>query len=73
MYIGAALALAGAALFYRSPALLGYTAFFIVVAHLFIVGYEEPTLRRMFGGDYDDYCRRVGRWWPLPSVLQQRR
>jgi protein-S-isoprenylcysteine O-methyltransferase Ste14 len=64
MYVGATLALAGAALFYRSGALLGYAVLFLILTHLFVIGYEEPTLRRMFGADYDAYCRRVGRWWP---------
>jgi len=32
--------------------------------HLFVVFYEEPTLRKKFGADYIDYCRNVGRWWP---------
>ncbi len=32
--------------------------------HLFVLGYEEPTLRRSFGEDYDAYCQRVRRWWP---------
>jgi hypothetical protein len=32
--------------------------------HLFIVGYEEPTLHRRFGSEYEQYCRRVRRWWP---------
>ena len=32
--------------------------------HLFVVFYEEPTLRKKFGADYDDYCRNVRRWWP---------
>jgi protein-S-isoprenylcysteine O-methyltransferase Ste14 len=50
MYIGAGFALAGAALYYQSAALL--------------VVYEEPTLRRMFGNDYEEYCARTGRWWP---------
>ena len=46
MYIGAALALAGAALFYKSALLLAYAAAFLVVCHLFVLAYEEPTLRR---------------------------
>ena len=65
MYIGAALALAGAALFYQSGTLLGYAALFVLAAHLFVVGYEEPALRQAFGGEYEAYCRRVGRWWPI--------
>jgi protein-S-isoprenylcysteine O-methyltransferase Ste14 len=64
MYVGAALALAGAALFYRSWALLGYCAAFVLVMHLFVVLYEEPTLRASFGEPYVRYCRRVRRWWP---------
>jgi protein-S-isoprenylcysteine O-methyltransferase Ste14 len=32
--------------------------------HLFVVLYEEPTLRRKFGADYEEYCRNVNRWWP---------
>ena len=32
--------------------------------HLFVVFYEEPTLHKKFGAEYDDYCRNVGRWWP---------
>jgi len=65
MYIGAALALAGAALIYKSAALAGFAAGFLLVAHLFVVLYEEPTLRRMFGVEYESYCRRVHRWRPV--------
>jgi protein-S-isoprenylcysteine O-methyltransferase Ste14 len=64
MYVGAGLALCGAALFYRSLALLGYVAVLFVASHMFIVFYEEPTLRRAFGRDYESYCHEVGRWWP---------
>jgi len=64
MYIGAALALAGAALFYESWALLGYCAAFALATHLFVVTYEEPTLRATFGDPYVRYCERVHRWWP---------
>lgn len=64
MYIGAGLALAGAALFYHSGPLLGYTGLFFLITHLFVVWYEEPALRRIFGGEYEAYFRRVRRWWP---------
>lgn len=64
MYIGAGLAMAGAALFYQSLALFGYIAVFFLVSHLFVALYEEPTLRRTFGNDYKAYCDKVGRWWP---------
>ena len=64
MYLSAGLALAGAGIFYESIPLLGYAALFLVITHLFVVLYEEPTLRRTFDTDYEAYCRRVGRWWP---------
>jgi protein-S-isoprenylcysteine O-methyltransferase Ste14 len=64
MYAGAGTALAGAALFYRSWALLGYAAAFFAVTHVFVRVHEEPALRRTFGAAYEAYCRRVGRWWP---------
>jgi protein-S-isoprenylcysteine O-methyltransferase Ste14 len=64
MYIGAGLALMGAALFYQSRALMAYLGLFLLMTHVFVVLYEEPTLRRMFGKDYDAYCRRTARWWP---------
>ena len=31
---------------------------------LFVRLYEEPTLRRMFGADYEEYRRNVPRWIP---------
>lgn len=64
MYIGAGLALASAALFYESLPLLCYTGAFFLVTHVFVVWYEEPTLRRTFGQEYEAYCLRVRRWWP---------
>jgi len=64
MYLGAALVLLGATLYFVSLALLGFTALFVLATHLFAVAYEEPTLRRMFGDEYESYCRRVNRWRP---------
>jgi protein-S-isoprenylcysteine O-methyltransferase Ste14 len=64
MYIGAGMALAGAALFYMSLALLGYMGVFFLVTHLFVIWYEEPVLKRTFGDEYKAYCGRIRRWWP---------
>ena len=64
MYLGAALALLGAAIFYGSVILAGYAVAFLAAAHLFVTRYEEPVLSRTFGPDYDDYRRRVRRWLP---------
>ena len=31
---------------------------------LFVLLYEEPTLRKTFGAEYEEYCRNVPRWLP---------
>ena len=36
----------------------------VVAVALFVPLYEEPTLRKMFGADYETYCRNVPRWIP---------
>ena len=64
MYIGAATALAGAALFFTSLSLFAFVCGFLLVTHLFVTLYEEPTLKRLFGPEYADYCAHVGRWRP---------
>lgn len=64
MYIGAVLALAGAATFYGSLRLLGYVGVFLLAAHTFVVLYEEPTLVRLFGEQYRAYQTHVRRWLP---------
>ncbi len=64
MYLGAALALAGAALYYETGALWAYAGGFLVLTHLLVVLYEEPALRQTFGEDYEAYCGQVRRWWP---------
>lgn len=64
MYIGAGLALAGATAFYRSLALLGYLALLAVITQALVLWYEEPTLTRLFGAEYEAYRNRVRRWLP---------
>jgi protein-S-isoprenylcysteine O-methyltransferase Ste14 len=66
MAIGVSLALIGAGLFYESVGLFAFTVLFVLAIHLLVVGYEEPTLRRLFGEEYEAYLRRVRRWWPRP-------
>jgi protein-S-isoprenylcysteine O-methyltransferase Ste14 len=65
MYIGGLLAWLGLGLLWRSWFVLVLTAALAVVVHLFVVLYEEPTLRRLFAADYDAYCRTVHRWLPI--------
>lgn len=62
MYFGAGLWVLGLAMFYQAPWLLIYTVVFMVIAHMFVLLYEEPTLQRMFGDEYREYCSCVRRW-----------
>jgi protein-S-isoprenylcysteine O-methyltransferase Ste14 len=64
MYLSAGFALAGAALYYGSILLGIYAGLFVLAAHLFVVLYEEPVLKRTFGHEYEDYSSRVRRWLP---------
>ena len=36
----------------------------VLSVNVFVMLYEEPTLRRMFGAEYEEYCRNVPRWLP---------
>jgi protein-S-isoprenylcysteine O-methyltransferase Ste14 len=67
MYIGAGMTLAGAALYYESLSICIYSCLFFLTTHLFVVLYEEPTLRRTFGDEYEAYFGRVRRWIPKQS------
>ncbi|MBI4544289.1 MAG: isoprenylcysteine carboxylmethyltransferase family protein [Gemmatimonadetes bacterium] len=64
MYAGVVLALLGATLFLQSPGLLAFTVAFWVIVHLFVLVYEEPTLGRLFGEEYEKYRQQVPRWVP---------
>ncbi len=64
MYVSVVLILAGEALVFGSVTLSAYLLLIILMVHLFVVLYEEPTLRHFFGSAYEEYCRRVPRWIP---------
>ncbi len=66
MYISALLVVIGEAWLFLSQPLLIYVGVMAVCLHLFVIGYEEPTLRRRFGDTYDAYVRAVSRWIPRP-------
>lgn len=70
MYLGVGTTLAGAAVYYTSPSLVVATGLFFLATHPFVVWYEEPTLRRTFGRDYEAYLARARRWRPTrPSSV----
>jgi protein-S-isoprenylcysteine O-methyltransferase Ste14 len=66
MYVGAGIAILGEAITFPrlTSFMLGMFALLWIISTVFIVIYEEPTLRRMFGHEYADYCRHVRRWLP---------
>jgi protein-S-isoprenylcysteine O-methyltransferase Ste14 len=64
MYLGALLVLLGEAVFFRSMSGLLYALGWFALIHLVVQFYEEPYLRRRFGGDYECYTRAVDRWLP---------
>lgn len=64
MYVGVVSAILGQALMFASPALLIYAAITWLAFHIFVAGYEEPTLRETFGAQYEEFCRNVRRWIP---------
>ena len=64
MYLAVAATIVGQALLLGQPILLLYAAAFGVVVAAFVRWYEEPTLRRQFGEEYDAYRRAVPGWWP---------
>jgi protein-S-isoprenylcysteine O-methyltransferase Ste14 len=65
MYLAVGATIVGQALLLGRPILLLYAAAFAVVVLAFVRGYEEPTLARQFGAEYEDYRRAVPGWWPL--------
>ena len=66
MYVAGMLVLLGEAAIFAEPRLLLYGGAFFLVTHLFVVLYEERTLRRRFGAEYDAYRTAVHRWIPRP-------
>jgi protein-S-isoprenylcysteine O-methyltransferase Ste14 len=64
MYIGVALVIAGQAWLFHSRHITIYLACVLAVVNFFVLLYEEPTLKRQFGEEYERYRARVPRWIP---------
>jgi protein-S-isoprenylcysteine O-methyltransferase Ste14 len=64
MYLGVALAIVGEAMIFHSLHVAEYASLMLITAHVFVILYEEPTLRRQFGDSYEEYRRKVPRWIP---------
>jgi protein-S-isoprenylcysteine O-methyltransferase Ste14 len=64
MYVGLVLIISGQALLFGRLGLLLYAALVWAVTASFVLGYEEPSLTRRFGSQYDAYRRAVPAWIP---------
>jgi protein-S-isoprenylcysteine O-methyltransferase Ste14 len=67
MYVAVTSLIFGQGLLLGNTHLLVYAVLPWLAAHLFVIAYEEPTLRRSFGGEYEIYCAHVPRWIPRAS------
>jgi protein-S-isoprenylcysteine O-methyltransferase Ste14 len=64
MYVGLLLAILGQALLFGNLRLLIYAAAAWAAPAAFVRWYEEPTLARRFGAEYEAYRRAVPAWLP---------
>ena len=67
MYVGVVAQMLGQGLLLGDVRVLGYGALLWVIFHLFVIGYEEPTLRQSFASEYEAYRASVPRWIPRLS------
>jgi protein-S-isoprenylcysteine O-methyltransferase Ste14 len=64
MYLAVACTILGQALVLGRPSLLVYAAIFGVAVIAFVHAYEEPTLAKRYGDQYEAYRRAVPAWRP---------
>jgi protein-S-isoprenylcysteine O-methyltransferase Ste14 len=64
MYVAVVITILGQGLIFGNAALLEYGGLIWLLFHLFVLIYEEPTLRASFGFEYEHFCTGVPRWIP---------
>jgi protein-S-isoprenylcysteine O-methyltransferase Ste14 len=64
IYLAVTTVIVGEALLLGRLKLLVYAVGCLILFSAFVRFHEEPTLRRKFGEEYEDYCRRVPGWMP---------
>jgi len=64
MYVAVAATIVGQALLLGRVVLFAWAAVFALSVWSFVHWYEEPTLHRRFGAEYDEYRRTVPAWRP---------
>jgi len=74
MYVAVLCLIIGQGLLFGSTSVLAYGLVVWVAFGLFVLGYEEPTLRKTYGAEYEEFCGNVPRWiprikpWPGPPA-----
>ena len=69
MYVGALMVILGGGMILGSPSIIGLSIVFGLLAHVFVLLYEEPVLEKKFGDSYRAYCSAVNRWAPRSSKI----
>ena len=64
MYVAVVAVILGQALLFGDVRVFEYALFAWLVAHLFVLAYEESTLRKTFGAEYESFRANVPRWIP---------
>jgi len=64
IYVALVAAILDQAFLFGDWRLLGYGTLCWIGFHIFVVLYEEPTLKRTFGMEYDAFQANVPRWIP---------
>ena len=64
IYVAVVAIILGQALLFGDWRLVVYGALFWLASHVFVVAYEEPTLKQTFGAQYEAFRANVPRWVP---------
>ena len=64
MYLAVLAVILGQVLLLGRPVLLAYAASVTAMFVAFVRWYEQPTLTRRYGAQYQAYLREVPGWWP---------
>ena len=64
IYVAVAAVIFGQAVLFGDWRLFAYGGVLWLACHLFVVGYEEPTLKKAFGAEYEAFRINVPRWIP---------
>ena len=73
MYVAVVALILGQGLFFGSLGVLQYGIAVWAGFYLFVLIYEEPTLRSSYGLEYEDFCANVPRWIPRLRPWRQHR